>query len=274
MKCSFSRHAIWFTPVANRSFHICPTLHSKFIALSNSRNFGNFFTGEPFACQQNPLVFYNVIPRHQWKKYHSIPWHGRNHFRSHRRGLRHNGSSSEEETISFLRCNRMRRMAKNPPQPDSLSPMSADVAKSKESDTVRVNFSAFGGCGERRGISHSQNYTTYHSLISSGVAVSRTLSKTATFRDSRQRPFLQLYKSLSCQPSSANLEPKGSDTQSDSLAVSPTIERCINALTLMHLINLTEFSRMKVENLPPYNHVPIRIQTTFFIENTRKLEPV
>ena len=65
----------------------------------------------------------------------------------------------------------------------------------------------------------------------SGVAVSRTFGKTATFKVSRQRPFLQVYKLLSCQPSSANPEPKGSELPSDLLAVSPTIERL-----LIHII--------------------------------------
>ena len=49
----------------------------------------------------------------------------------------------------------------------------------------------------------------------------------AVFKVSRQRPFLQVYKLLYCQPSSANPEPKGSDLPPDSLAVSPTIERLL-----------------------------------------------
>ena len=39
----------------------------------------------------------------------------------------------------------------------------------------------------------------------------RMFAKTATFEDTRQRPFLQLFKPLSCQPSSVNPGPKGSD---------------------------------------------------------------
>jgi len=55
----------------------------------------------------------------------------------------------------------------------------------------------------------------------SGVAVSRTFGKTATFKVSRQRPFLQVYKLLSCQPSSAK-------SRAERLGVTIWFARCLS----------------------------------------------